>query len=352
MTPDFENPTDANLDSVYEVDVTVSDGRGGTDLQSLRATVTNVNDAPLNTVPGPQATNEDTPLLFSVATGNAIAINDADAGNNPVIVTLTATNGTLTLATLTGLTFGTGDGVADATMIFVGTLADINAALNGLRFDPTAGFFGLATLQVAVDDQGNVGPGGAKTDLDIINISVNPVNHAPVATSDNYTGNQFDTITILSAGVLVNDADPDGDAITAVLLQGPLHGTLLLQPDGSFSYVPDDAFSGSDTFQYRAWDGTLFSDPVTVSLQIDATAPGPGGGGDDDGGPGESMKVRRHKWAVVWRDDPSPERVIARRYRVPSSGTYLQPRLGVLDVAGAGVSYVASRLTSWRCHNG
>jgi hypothetical protein len=62
-------------------------------------------------------------------------------------VTLSATHGTLTLSQLTGLTFTVGDGTADATMTFTGTMANINAALNGLTYAPTADYNGAATCR-------------------------------------------------------------------------------------------------------------------------------------------------------------------------------------------------------------
>ena len=95
--PDHEAPVDAGADNVYEVTVRVADGNGGTDSQTIAVTVTNVNDAPVNTVPGAQNTNEDTALVFSPGNGNPISIGDVDAGVNTVEVTLIATNGTTTL---------------------------------------------------------------------------------------------------------------------------------------------------------------------------------------------------------------------------------------------------------------
>ena len=79
----------------------------------MAITVLPVNDAPVNTVPGAQTINEDTALVFSGA--RRIMVSDVDAGANPVQVTLTASQGTVTLAGTTGLTFSTGDGAADAT---------------------------------------------------------------------------------------------------------------------------------------------------------------------------------------------------------------------------------------------
>jgi uncharacterized repeat protein (TIGR01451 family) len=136
-----------------------------------------VNDPPVNTVPGPQRTNRDTPLAFYAANGNLIAVADADAGTNPVQVTLTAVNGTLTLSRTTGLTFTSGDGSADAAMTFTGTLANVNAALDGLVFNPAGGFSGAASLTITTNDQGHTGTGGPLSDSDTVAITVNPASN-------------------------------------------------------------------------------------------------------------------------------------------------------------------------------
>ncbi|MDX8129561.1 cadherin-like domain-containing protein [Methylomonas sp. OY6] len=111
-----------------------------------------INTAPVNTVPVAQTTNEDTAKVFSSANGNAITITDADAGGANNEITLTVTNGTLTLGGTTGLTFVAGDGTADNTMRFRGTASAINTALNGLSFTPTAEYSGSATLTLATKD--------------------------------------------------------------------------------------------------------------------------------------------------------------------------------------------------------
>ena len=49
----------------------------------------------------------------------------------------------------------------------------------------------------------------------------------------------------LPNGVLRNDSDANGDALTASLVQGPLHGTLALNADGTFTYTPNADFNGS-----------------------------------------------------------------------------------------------------------
>lgn len=82
----------------------------------------------------------------------------------------------------------------------------------------------------------------------------------PKAVDDNYTTPQNTTLTVnASNGVLqkVNgagqaDSTPLND--TAVLIEGPLHGQLTLNPDGSFTYIPNANFNGQDGFRYRADD--------------------------------------------------------------------------------------------------
>ncbi|HEX8144756.1 MAG TPA: tandem-95 repeat protein [Pyrinomonadaceae bacterium] len=161
------------------ITVTVSDGGGianggvETVVRTFTVTVNPVNDAPVNTVPGAQVTNADTALVFSSGNSNRFTISDIDAGAALVQVTLTATNGTLTFASTAGLAFTTGDGTADATMTFTGTIAGINGAFNVLTFTPTSGFAGTATVQITTNDQGNVGAGGPFSDTDSVSITVN-----------------------------------------------------------------------------------------------------------------------------------------------------------------------------------
>src|SRR5205085_7819006 len=138
----------SNFNGAASLQITSDDlghsGSGGalTDSDTVAITVNAVNDAPVHSVPGPQSTNEDTSLVFSSGNGNAITVTDLDAGTSPVQVTLAATNGTITLSQTTGLSFTAGDGAADGSMTFSGTLANINAALNGLAFAPVTNFNG------------------------------------------------------------------------------------------------------------------------------------------------------------------------------------------------------------------
>ena len=167
-----DTDTNAPTTGARTVRYVLTDGDGGTSANyDTTVTVSGVNDPPVNTVPGAQATGQNTALVFSSANGNAISVTDVDVGGSALQITLTATNGTLTLSGTAGLTF-TGGANGTATMTFTGTAANINAALNGMSFAPTAGYTGSATLQIVTNDQGNTGSGGALSDTDVVPISV------------------------------------------------------------------------------------------------------------------------------------------------------------------------------------
>jgi hypothetical protein len=117
----------------------------------------------------------------------------------------------------------------------------------------------------ATDNVGNVSDGTA-----CANLTVGAINHAPVATNDTYSANQGNELTVpVASGVLANDTDPDaGTTLSAVLVTGPAHGTLALASDGSFRFTPVADYSGGDTFSYRASDGRLTSNLVTVAISV------------------------------------------------------------------------------------
>ena len=72
-----------------------------------------------------------------------------------------------------------------------------------------------------------------------------------VATADSYSLDQDTTLSVVAPGVLGNDADVDGDSITASLVTTTGNGSLTLGSDGSFDYTPDPGFVGSDSFAIR-----------------------------------------------------------------------------------------------------
>jgi len=96
-----------------------------------------IDDPPVNSVPATaQQATENAPLFFNFTNGNRITVADVDANGGTEQVTLSVTNGTLTLNGTAGLTFSAGTGTGNAAMTFTGTLSDINTALTGLALRP------------------------------------------------------------------------------------------------------------------------------------------------------------------------------------------------------------------------
>ncbi|MFJ8159449.1 FG-GAP-like repeat-containing protein [Streptomyces sp. NPDC096136] len=102
-------------------------------------------------------------------------------------------------------------------------------------------------------------------------VLLNTTNRPPTAASESYTHVGADTPLVVGApGVLGNDTDPDGNTLTASVVTGPTHGTLTLNPDGSFSYQSASAYVGSDSFTYKASDGADDTNVATVTINVSA----------------------------------------------------------------------------------
>ena len=104
-----------------------------------------------------------------------------------------------------------------------------------------------------------------------ITITINPVNDIPLTVSDTLTVDEAGTVTLTASGsstLLDNDTDPEGDSLTAIGVTPPANGTLTLIPNGTFSYVHDGSETTTDTFSYKANDGTDDGNTVTITITI------------------------------------------------------------------------------------
>jgi VCBS repeat-containing protein len=99
--------------------------------------------------------------------------------------------------------------------------------------------------------------------------------HPPVANTDTYTTDEDSPLVVSAPGVLANDSDPDGGPLTVVAQARPIHGTLELNDDGSFSYTPDGNFNGADSFTYVVTDPEGCTDTATVTIMITAVNDAP-----------------------------------------------------------------------------
>jgi VCBS repeat-containing protein len=267
----FDEPASNFADSdrfTYQV----SDGQGGTDTATVTISVTPdpTNDAPVNSVPGAQTTGQDVPLIFSVANGNPIIVRD-DAGGNAVEVTLTATNGTVTLASSAGLTI-TGGADGSGTVTLQGTLTDVNNALNGLTFRPTATYLGAASLQVSTNDLGNAPAAAPQTDTDVINIDVIAVNDAPVNTVPSAQSIEHEGMLLFSSAtgtsISVSDLDAGSNAIQVTLTA--TNGTLNLAGTQGLTFSTGNG-TGDTTMTFT---GSVAD--INTALEGATFAPAPG----------------------------------------------------------------------------
>ena len=242
-----------NANGVANVNVSLQDNGGDNNTsatQTFTITVNQVNDLPVNTVPVAQIIDEDKPLIFSEDTGNAITINDIDATDSRVRVTLTATRGMLTVGSTQGegLTV-TGDKTAN--VILTGSQTVINNALNGLIFKPSTNYNGAANIIVLTDDLGRTGSGGARQDSDTIGITINPVNDAPFFTKgSNLTVNEdagTQTLTVWATRISKGASDESTQTLefivendnNALFVEQPT-----ISPDGTLTYKPAQNANG------------------------------------------------------------------------------------------------------------
>jgi Bacterial Ig domain len=126
-----------------------------------------------------------------------------------------------------------------------------------VTYTPNAGFLGFDTFTYTAND--------GTADSNVATVTVEVRNTPPVAADD--AASTFKN-TPVSLSVLANDTDADGDTLTAVLVAGPSHGTLTLSAGGIAAYTPTAGFSGTDTFTYRAFDGTDYSNVATVTIEV------------------------------------------------------------------------------------
>jgi VCBS repeat-containing protein len=292
---------------------------------TLTANYVTNNRPPLNSLPGTtqRTTLEDTAKVWTGTVGSTtrFSISDPDAGTtNPVQVTLSVTNGTLSLGGTTGLTFSAGDGTSDTTMTFTGTIPAINTALNNLRYDPAANFNGTATLTIATNDQGHTGVyGGPKTDTDNVSITVTSVNDQPVAVPDSAT--TADDTASEPIDVLANDTGLGDGGITVSIFSQGTQGTATVNGDNTITYTPGANASGTDSFTYRVTDANgSVSNAALVSVTITPSNQAPVAV-DDEGTTNEDVALIVEAPGVLGNDtDEDGDDLTAEVVAGPSSG--------------------------------
>jgi hypothetical protein len=97
-------------------------------------------------------------------------------------------------------------------------------------------------------------------------VNAQQVHRPPIAVGDVYSFAPPGPLSVAAPGVLANDSWT-GNAVVTVKWR-PRHGRVHLAMDGSFTYTPQQGFVGTDSVTYRIGDGTAWSAPVLVSIDV------------------------------------------------------------------------------------
>ncbi len=134
---------------------------------------------------------------------------------------------------------------------------------------PNLNFNGTDTFTYKVSD------GTQESAPATVTITVTPVNDAPTGTLDTFAAVEDTPLTIAAPGVLGNDSDIDGNLLTATIAVQPVLGTIVMNPNGSFTYTPTanyytgiNPFPSFDTFFYRVSDGITQSGLIPIRITI------------------------------------------------------------------------------------
>ena len=229
----------------------VNDGTVDSNVATVTIDVACVNDPPVAN-PDAKVTPEDTPV------SGQLTASDIDGG----------------ALTFSGPATGPSNG---------GVVVNPDGSYT---YSPNLNYNGPDSFTYTVSD----GAGGTASTT--VTITVLPVNDAPVAVNDAYTGQWNTLLTVPVNGVLGNDSDIDGGPLSSIKLTNPASGAIVLNLNGSLTYMPAANFAGVATFTYKANDGALDSNVATVSITI--TSPCPSKSRDGKSHDGNSSDDKSH----------------------------------------------------------
>jgi hypothetical protein len=224
--PSLTYSPDLNFFGTDSFTFKVNDGTVDSNVATVTITVLPINDPPI-AYDQSVSTDEDTSV--------AITLTGFDVENDPLtfIVVSPPSHGTLS-----------------------GTPPD-------LTYTPDADYNGFDSFTFKVND------GLLDSNIATVSITINPVNDAPIADDQTVTIDEdVDVVIVLGA------SDIDGDSLTYLVLSGPSHGTL----SGSgktLTYSPAADYHGSDTFTFKANDGSEDSNTATVTININSVNDAP-----------------------------------------------------------------------------
>ncbi len=224
---------DADYHGADSVTVTVSDASFSA-TATVAITVTPVNDAPV-AVDDAIAAAEDTPATVTSA---ALVANDTDVDGD-----------TLTVTAVAGATHGT-----------------VALAGDTITFTPDANFGGEATFTYTMTD-------GTATDTATVTVTVGGANDPPVAVDDALTTAEDTLGVAMTAALLANDTDADGQTLSVSAVGNATHGTVTLV-GGEARFQPEANYHGAASFEYTVTDGAA-SDTGLVAVTVTSVNDGP-----------------------------------------------------------------------------
>jgi hypothetical protein len=233
----FSYTPEANFFGVDSFTYRVSDGVVESNVSTIRLTITAVNDIAV-------AVNDTAVTDQDKAVNIPVLVNDSDI-DNP-----NSGNAGLLARIIANPAHGT-------------VLANADGSLT---YTPIAGFFGIDSFTYVAND------GVGDSNLASVTITVNPTNRPPVANNDSATLNEDGSIVL---GILSNDTDMDGDALTIIIVSQPTHGQLALNKNNTVTYTPLADYFGTDSFSYRLSDGQAVSGVATVNLVVESVNDAP-----------------------------------------------------------------------------
>lgn len=216
--------------------IKVNDGELDSNIATQTIDVSPVNDLPI-TEDDEYSTDED---IFLTVVAPGVLVNDFDIEDDA-----------LTAILVTGPDSSQGE-------LSLGTDGNFT-------FMPAPNYNGTVNFTYKTND--NELDGNIAT----VTLVVYPVNDVPIAICDEYRTEQDIPLIVEEPGLLANDSDADGDNLSAILIDPPIseQGSVLLNADGSFEFIPGPHFFGSTYFTYRVFDGGDYSNVVTVRINVD-----------------------------------------------------------------------------------
>ena len=170
--------------------------------------------------------------------------------------------------------FSWGGGASHGTITFDDqscSQSEINdGTCDTVNYGPNENYFGTDTFGVTIEDVNS-----KRVPIQSgINITITPVNDAPTVNDIN----NVEAFNGKSVDITLNGSDIENDNLTFEIVDSPNNGTVSISGNIATFYATS---IGSDTFTYRANDGTDNSDPATVTLSINQYNVTFGGSGSD-----------------------------------------------------------------------